>query len=111
MNRREFMGHAVLAPLVVAAADLEGARADQPSIFLPDSARVYDIWRGEARILVVRSSPAARGGSADSATTRDASPHCTFTTVPMNNSMRSKALFPYGWTAAGATYHPADLPW
>ena len=36
----------------IVAADLEGARADQPSIFLPDSARVYDIGRGEARILV-----------------------------------------------------------
>jgi quercetin dioxygenase-like cupin family protein len=52
MNRREFMGHAALAPLVAAAADLAGAPADQPSIFLPDSARVYDIGRGEARILV-----------------------------------------------------------
>jgi hypothetical protein len=110
MNRREFMGHAALAPLVAAAADLEGARADQPSIFLPDSARVYDIGRGEARILV-GAGPAARGGSADSATTRDALPHCMFTTAPMNNSMPSKALFPYGWTAAGATYRPADLPW
>ena len=50
MNRREFVGYATLAPLV--ATDLEGVRAAKPSILLPDSARVYDIGRGEARILV-----------------------------------------------------------
>jgi quercetin dioxygenase-like cupin family protein len=52
VNRREFVGHAALAPLVVSAANLEGARADKPFILLPDSTRVYDIGRGEARILV-----------------------------------------------------------
>jgi hypothetical protein len=52
MNRREFVGYAALAPLVASAADLRGARADKPSILLPDSARVYEIGHGEARILV-----------------------------------------------------------
>jgi quercetin dioxygenase-like cupin family protein len=52
MNRREFVGHAALAPLAVSAANLEDAPPGKPSILLPDSARVYDIGRGEARILV-----------------------------------------------------------
>jgi quercetin dioxygenase-like cupin family protein len=52
MNRREFVGYSALATLVASAADLKGARADKPSILLPDSARVYDIGHGEARILV-----------------------------------------------------------
>lgn len=52
MNRREFVGHAALAPLMASAANLEGARAERPSILLPDRARVYDIGHGEARILV-----------------------------------------------------------
>jgi quercetin dioxygenase-like cupin family protein len=52
MNRREFVGHAALAPLAASAANLEDARAGKPSILLPDSAHVYDIGRGEARILV-----------------------------------------------------------
>jgi mannose-6-phosphate isomerase-like protein (cupin superfamily) len=52
MNRREFVGCTALAPLVASAADLKGARADKPSILLPDSACVYDIGHGEARILV-----------------------------------------------------------
>lgn len=41
MNRREFVGYAALAPLVVSAASLKGAPADKPSILLPDSARKY----------------------------------------------------------------------
>jgi mannose-6-phosphate isomerase-like protein (cupin superfamily) len=52
MNRREFVGYAALAPLMASAADLKGAGLDRPFIFLPDSARVYDIGHGEARILV-----------------------------------------------------------
>ena len=52
MNRREFVGFATLAPLLASKADLKGARADKPSILLPDSARVYDIGHGEVRILV-----------------------------------------------------------
>jgi hypothetical protein len=52
MNRREFVGHAALAPLAASAANLEDARFGKPSILLPDSAHVYDIGRGEARILV-----------------------------------------------------------
>jgi mannose-6-phosphate isomerase-like protein (cupin superfamily) len=52
MNRRQFVEHAALAPLMASAANLESARADKPSILLPNSARVYDIGHGEARILV-----------------------------------------------------------
>jgi quercetin dioxygenase-like cupin family protein len=52
MNRREFVTFATLAPLVASGPDLKGARADKPSILLPDTARVYDIGLGEARILV-----------------------------------------------------------
>jgi quercetin dioxygenase-like cupin family protein len=52
MNRREFVGYATLAPLVVYGTDLKSAHVDKPSILLPDSAHVYDIGRGEARILV-----------------------------------------------------------
>ncbi|GAC1624320.1 MAG: hypothetical protein NVS9B13_18780 [Candidatus Acidiferrum sp.] len=52
MNRREFVGYAALAPLVSSAVALKSAGTNKPSIFLPDSARRYDIGRGEARILV-----------------------------------------------------------
>jgi quercetin dioxygenase-like cupin family protein len=52
VDRREFVGFAALGPLVASGADLKGARADKPSILLPDNARVYDIGHGEARILV-----------------------------------------------------------
>jgi quercetin dioxygenase-like cupin family protein len=52
MNRREFVSFAAVAPLLASAAETKNARADKPSILLPDSARVYDIGRGEARILV-----------------------------------------------------------
>ena len=52
MNRREFAKLAALAPVVAAAPDLKGAPADKPSILLPESARVYDIGHGEARVLV-----------------------------------------------------------
>ena len=52
MNRREIVRYSALAPLVAFAADLKGAHADKPSILLPESARVYDIGRVEARILV-----------------------------------------------------------
>jgi quercetin dioxygenase-like cupin family protein len=52
MNRREFAALAAFAPLVAAAPDLQGAPADKPSIMLPESARVYDIGHGAARILV-----------------------------------------------------------
>jgi hypothetical protein len=55
MSRREFVGYAALAPLVASTADLKGAGADKPSILLPDGARVYDIGRGEARILICGS--------------------------------------------------------
>jgi quercetin dioxygenase-like cupin family protein len=51
MNRREFAGLAAFAPLV-AASDLRDAPADKPYILLPESARVYDIGHGEARVLV-----------------------------------------------------------
>jgi hypothetical protein len=71
MNRREFVGYAALAPLVASAADLKGARADKPSILLPDGARVHDIGRGEARILVGAEQSGGAGGSATSAMTRD----------------------------------------
>src|SRR5260370_29146533 len=52
MNGRELVGLGTLAPLLASKADLKGARADKPSILLPDSARVYDIGHGEVRILV-----------------------------------------------------------
>ncbi|MDP9146184.1 MAG: cupin domain-containing protein [Acidobacteriota bacterium] len=52
MNRREFAAFAALAPLTISAAEVKGARPDKPSIFLPENARVHDIGRGEARILV-----------------------------------------------------------
>ncbi len=52
MNRREFAKLAALAPVAAAAPDLKGASADKPSILLPQSARVYDIGHGEARVLV-----------------------------------------------------------
>ena len=52
MDRREFVGRAALAPLVASAANREAAHPDKPSILLPDTARVYDIGHGEARILV-----------------------------------------------------------
>ncbi len=41
-----------LAPLVASVADLKGDRTDESFVLLPDSARVCDIGRGEARILV-----------------------------------------------------------
>jgi hypothetical protein len=52
MNRREFVGFATLAPLVASGTNLIGARADKPSILLPNSAPVCDIGHGEAPILV-----------------------------------------------------------
>jgi quercetin dioxygenase-like cupin family protein len=52
MNRREFVGLAALAPLVASGTDFKGAPASKPLVLLPDSARVYDIGHGEARILV-----------------------------------------------------------
>jgi quercetin dioxygenase-like cupin family protein len=52
LNRREFVGYTALAPLANLAADLKAIHADKPSVFLPDTARVYDIGHGEARILV-----------------------------------------------------------
>jgi quercetin dioxygenase-like cupin family protein len=52
MNRREFVGFAALAPLIASSAGLKGELGDKASILMPDSARVYDIGRGEARILV-----------------------------------------------------------
>ena len=52
MNRRESVRIAALAPPTAFSADLNGVGTDEPSILLPDSARVYDIGHGEARILV-----------------------------------------------------------
>ena len=52
MDRREFVGFATLLSLVASGTDLKGAPANKASILLPDSARVYDIAHGEARILV-----------------------------------------------------------
>jgi quercetin dioxygenase-like cupin family protein len=51
MNRREFAGLMAFAPVVGAAPSLAGAAVDKPSIVLPESARVYDIGHGEARVL------------------------------------------------------------
>jgi quercetin dioxygenase-like cupin family protein len=52
MNRREFVGLGTVATLLASGRGLKGVVADKASILLPDSARVYDIGHGEARILV-----------------------------------------------------------
>jgi uncharacterized cupin superfamily protein len=52
MNRRKFVELAAILPLAASAADLKGMPAGKPVIARADSARVYDIGHGEARILV-----------------------------------------------------------
>lgn len=52
MNRREFLGFAALAPLVTSSPERTNVPGGKALVVLPDSARVYDIRHGEARILV-----------------------------------------------------------
>ena len=52
MNRHKFVGFVALAPPVASRADLKGEPAGMPFVLTPDSARVYDIGHGEARIFV-----------------------------------------------------------
>jgi len=51
MKRRVFVNLATFTPLIACCATLN-ASADKPTIFLPETSRVYDIGLGEARILV-----------------------------------------------------------
>jgi quercetin dioxygenase-like cupin family protein len=52
MNRREFAGLAMMAPLMATAAHTKTESEAKPSLLLPDGAHEYDIGHGEARILV-----------------------------------------------------------
>jgi quercetin dioxygenase-like cupin family protein len=52
VNRREFVGLAALSPLGVVGGTDSHVNSGKPLILPPDSARVYDIGHGEARILV-----------------------------------------------------------
>jgi hypothetical protein len=52
MNRRKFVGFAALTPLLSSAVNGTDARANKPLVLLPDTAHVYDVGRGEGRILV-----------------------------------------------------------
>ena len=52
MNRREFVGTAALMPLLVSPDVRADAIASKPLVLLPGSARVYNVGRGEGRILV-----------------------------------------------------------
>ena len=51
MNRRKFVGLAAGAPFMAAVNDVKDS-AGKSFISLPESARVYEIGHGEARILV-----------------------------------------------------------
>ncbi len=110
MNRREFARLAALAPLVAAAPELKAAPADKPSILLPESARVYDIGHGEARILAgaEQSGGAWWLASILSDAGRKTSLHVHFS-ADEHVYVLEGVSFPHGWTIAGRTSRSA--PW